>query len=345
MPAKTDKQAITARIAGAIKKGLQKGKPGEPSTEMAKMPMKSLEKFMHTKKDKKVKKEEVIENARFFGVRKPSGEIAEKDMVFEFDPLAGVQPLNIDMKDVHTVATDETQAREIAAEAYSKYCNEVQALEEKKGKVGDKLKKTIDHLEKKRKEHVDMAKEDPKSASQHKEHIAKLASQIDDLMSKMERIEKSKKEIEKKEEKKEDLKESSLNIGDNIKVGDKFIKKDKQVLTIKKIDGNNVFLESDKFPGYLWQWPRQIFDEDVKNGELRWQPIDEVENKKKSLDESNFTAELGKTKTGDTTVIVKKDGEVLSFDDQLNLSDKEQDEIKILKAKAVEASRWRSKNK
>ena len=84
MPAKTDKQAITARIAGAIKKGLQKGKPGEPSTEMAKMPMKSLKKFMHTKKDKKVKKEGVIENARFFGVRKPSGEIAEKDMVFEF---------------------------------------------------------------------------------------------------------------------------------------------------------------------------------------------------------------------------------------------------------------------
>lgn len=276
MPAKTDKQAITARIAGAIKKGLQKGKPGEPSTEMAKMPMKSLKKFMHTKKDKKVKKEGVIENARFFGVRKPSGEIAEKDMVFEFNPLEGVQPLNINMKDVHTVATDETQAREIAAEAYSKYCNEVQALEEKKGKVGDKLKKTIDHLEKKRKEHIDMAKEDPKSASQHKEHIAKLASQIDDLMSKMERIEKSKKNVEKKEEAQEAI--------------DK--KKDK-----------------------------------------------------KSLDESNFTAELGKTKTGDTTVIVKKDGNVLSFDDQLNLSDKEQDEIKILKAKAVEDGRWRSKNK
>ena len=207
MPAKTDKQAITARIAGAIKKGLQKGKPGEPSTEMAKMPMKSLKKFMHTKKDKKVKKEGVIENARFFGVRKPSGEIAEKDMVFEFNPLEGVQKLNVMQDDVLSVTTDETEAQRIAAEAYGKYCNEVQALEEKKGKVGDKLKKTIDHLEKKRKEHVDMAKEDPKNASQHKEHIAKLASQIDDLMSKMEKIEKSKKNVEKKEDKKEDLKE------------------------------------------------------------------------------------------------------------------------------------------
>ena len=202
MPAKTDKQAITARIAGAIKKGLQKGESGEPSTEMAKMPMKSLKKFMHTKKDKKVKKED-YNPTKMYVVVKPSDNMDASGMVMELNPLLGVQHLNIDMADVHTVATDETQAREIAAEAYDKYCSEVQALEEKKGKVGDKLKKTIDHLEKKRKEHIDMAKEDPKSSSQHKEHIAKLATQIDDLMSKMEKIERSKKNVEKKEEKKD----------------------------------------------------------------------------------------------------------------------------------------------
>jgi hypothetical protein len=204
---------------------------------------------------------------------------------------------------------------------YEAYCKQEEILEEKKAKVGDKLKKTIDHLEKKRKEHLDMAKEDPKNASKHKEHIAKIATHIDDLMSKMERIEKSKKNVEKKEDKesvkenkkstytigdkivgsnkvyfiynndtgtqsgsyktkedaqkvldKKDIKESSLNIGDNLKVGDKFVKKDNQVLTIQKIEGDKVYLESDKFEGKLWQWPKEIFDADVKSGELRWQP-------------------------------------------------------------------------
>jgi hypothetical protein len=105
---------------------------------------------------------------------------------------------------VHATAED---AQQIAAEVYKKCMDEALQLEEKKGKVGDKLKKTIDHLEKKRKEHVDMAKEDPKNASKHKEHIAKIATQIDDLMSKMEKIEKSKKNVEKVEDKKEEKKE------------------------------------------------------------------------------------------------------------------------------------------
>ena len=38
-----------------------------------------------------------------------------------------------------------------------------------------------------------------------------------------------------------------LDIGSNLKVGDKFIKKDKQVLTIKKIVGDQIYLESNKF--------------------------------------------------------------------------------------------------
>lgn len=272
MPAKTDKQATTARIAGAIKKGLQKGKPGEPSTEMAKMPMKSLKKFMHTKKDKKVKKEN-MGVASMYTVQNPTEGMTVEKMVCEFNPLMGIQEKGIGMHQVHSVHHDHEEAQRIAAEVYDKYLSEVQALEEKKGKVGNKLKKTIDHLEKKRKEHVDMAKEDPKNASQHKEQIAKLASQIDDLMGKMERIEKSKKNVEKKEDKKEKLKESSLNIGDNLQVGDKFVKiKDNQVLTIKKIQGDNVSLESDQFPGMLWTWPKEIFDKAVKDAELKWQP-------------------------------------------------------------------------
>jgi len=203
MPAKTEKQAVAARIAGAIKKGLQKPKAGEASAEMAKMPMKSLKKFQHTK-DKKQKNEN-MGVASMYVVQEARPDMKEADLVMEFNPLEGIQGLNIGMADVHSVYTTAEEAQAIAAENYKKCMDEAFQLEEKKGKVGDKLKKTIDHLEKKRKEHVDMAKEDPKNASKHKEHIAKIATQIDDLMSKMEKIEKSKKNVEKVEDKKEDL--------------------------------------------------------------------------------------------------------------------------------------------
>ena len=221
MPAASKQQQKLMGIVRAIQKGDMKpsqasGKAKEMAKSMKKSDVKDFASTKHKGLPKKVKKEGVIENARFYAVRKPSGELAEKDMVFEFNPLEGVQKLNVMQDDVLSVTTDETEAQRIAAEAYGKYCNEVQALEEKKGKVGDKLKKTIDHLEKKRKEHVDMAKEDPKNASQHKEHIAKLASQIDDLMSKMEKIEKSKKNVEKKEDLKESNKKDDYKIGEEI---------------------------------------------------------------------------------------------------------------------------------
>ena len=157
---------------------------------------------------KKVKKEgmETICQPMFL-VLKPVHGMGQDQMVKQFDPIQGVAPLNVNQHDVLSAVPDETEAQRIAAEAYDKYCNEVQALEEKKGQTSDKIKKAIDKLEKKRKEHVDLAKEDPKNAAQHKEHIAKIAQQIDDLMSKMEKIEKSKKQIEKAEEKKEEKKD------------------------------------------------------------------------------------------------------------------------------------------
>jgi hypothetical protein len=52
-----------------------------------------------------------------------------------------------------------------------------------------------------------MAKEDPKNASQHKDKIAMLATKIDDLMSKLEKVERSKKAKEEKKDK-ETIKEN-----------------------------------------------------------------------------------------------------------------------------------------
>jgi hypothetical protein len=84
-----------------------------------------------------------------------------------------------------------------------------------------------------------MEKEYPKNASQHKEHIAKLASQIDDLMSKMEKIEKSKKNVEKVEDKKS-LEESILGtiaLGATLGMGVNWLKnKKKQIAAADQRD-------------------------------------------------------------------------------------------------------------
>lgn len=215
MPATSKQQQKLMGIVHAIQKGdVKPSSVSKKAQQMAKsMKPGDVKDFAGTKHKglpKKVKKEN-MGVASMYIVRRPDGKLAEADLVMELNPLEGVQPLNIMQDDVLSVHHDEKEAQRIAAEAYRKCMDEVFQLEEKKGKVGDKLKKAIDQLEKKRKEHIDMAKEDPKNASQHKEHIAKLASQIDDLMSKMEKIEKSKKNIEKKEDKKDvekkDLKE------------------------------------------------------------------------------------------------------------------------------------------
>jgi len=208
MPAPSKQSQRLMGIVRALQTGkMEPSKASAKAREMAKtMKPSDVKDFASTKHKglpKKVKKEEGLQIPEMYVVRKPNTTMKEGDLVMKINPLEGIQPLNIGMDDVHSVAVDSTQAQEIAAEAYRKCMDEAFQLEEKKGKVGDKLKKAIDHLEKKRKEHLDMAKEDPKSAAKHKEHIAKLAQQIDDLMTKMEKIEKSKKEIKKDEDKKD----------------------------------------------------------------------------------------------------------------------------------------------
>lgn len=193
---------VHALQKGDMKPSQASGKAKEMAKSMKKGDVNDFASTKHKGLPKKVKKEN-MGVASMYTVQNPTEGMTVEKMVCEFNPLMGIQEKGIGMNDVHSVHHDHEEAQRIAAEVYDKYCNEVQALEEKKGKVGDKLKKTIDHLEKKRKEHIDMAKEDPKTASQHKEHIAKLATQIDDLMSKMERIEKSKKNVEKTEDKKD----------------------------------------------------------------------------------------------------------------------------------------------
>jgi len=242
MPAASKQQQKLMGIVHALQKGDMKpsqasGKAKEMAKSMKKGDVKDFASTKHKGLPKKVKKED-YDPTKMYVVLRPVDNLDAAGLIKELNPLQGLAPLNVNMEDVIGVTADSTQAQEIAAEAYDKYCKEVQSLEEKKGKVGDKLKKTIDHLEKKRKEHVEMAKEDPKNASQHKEQIAKIATQIDDLMSKMERVEKSKKNTEKAEDKKKEkksLEESVLGtiaLGATLGMGVNWLKNKKKQIAI-----------------------------------------------------------------------------------------------------------------
>ena len=195
---------VRALQTGAMKPGKASKQAQAMAKSMKKSDVKDFASTKHKGLPKKVKKEEMtLEIPKMYMVRKPMEGLTAEKMVCEINPLEGIQPLNIEMTDVHSVHATPEDAQAIAAEAYQKYCDEAIALEEKKDATSGKIKKAIDQLEKKRKEHLTLAKDDPKSASKHKEHIAKIATQIDDLMTKLERIEKSKKEIKKDEDKKE----------------------------------------------------------------------------------------------------------------------------------------------
>ena len=210
MPAVSKKQQ---KFMGIVH-GLQKGtvKPSEVSKKaqnVAKqMKPKAATDFAATKhkgRPSKVKKENVdgaIDT--LYMVKKPFDGCNASSLVAPLNPLQGAQ----DQADqVHGVFPDQDQAMAIAETLYEEYCAKMEALEEKKGAVTGKISSAIDSLEKKRKEHVDMAKEDPKNASQHKDKIAMLATKIDDLMSKLEKVERSKKAKEEKKDK-ETIKEN-----------------------------------------------------------------------------------------------------------------------------------------
>jgi hypothetical protein len=196
MPATSEKQRKLFGAALAAKRG------GEPiSKKVGDIAKATSEKELSkmASKNEAMKCENQIGD--IYAVARPYDGCNSADMIHKVDPMVGVQ--NIEPQQVYGFYPQEDTAMKIAEKLYQEHMQGLKMLEEKKGKVGDKLKSAIDKLEKKRKEHVDMVKEDPKNASTHKEHIAKLATQIDDLMTKMEKIEKSKKEIKDDKDKKE----------------------------------------------------------------------------------------------------------------------------------------------
>jgi hypothetical protein len=83
----------------------------------------------------------------------------------------------------------------VAESLYKGHMDSMKKLEEKKDKVVNKLNSTMDMLERKRKDYMKMAKEDPKNASAHKSKMTEISTQIEGLMDKLENVSKSKKEM------------------------------------------------------------------------------------------------------------------------------------------------------
>lgn len=141
-----------------------------------------------------------------YAVQRPYDGCASNKLVHKVDPLMGINGAGLDPTQVYGAYLDEKEAMVMAEKLYKEFTDAAVMLEKKKDMVVDRLKSAIDELEAKRSESVQMIKENPKESGAHKETIAQLATKIDDLMTKLEKIEKSKKEIENKEDKKEDKK-------------------------------------------------------------------------------------------------------------------------------------------
>jgi hypothetical protein len=195
MPAVSKSQQKLMGAALAAKKGSKpiSKKVADLSKSMTK---KELEKYAGTKHKglpKKVK-EGVDGITEMYAVQQPYRGCQPSDLVVPFNPIRGVPQDRMTPDIVHSVHPDVETATTIA-EALCKEMIEYEGmLEEKKGSVVKKLQSAIQKLEKTRKDTMSMVMSAPREATQHKEKIAQLTSQIDNLVSKLERVSSSQKD-------------------------------------------------------------------------------------------------------------------------------------------------------
>jgi Protein of unknwon function (DUF3008) len=255
MPSKSQAQQKFMGIVHGLQKGtVDPSKVSKKAKDVAKhMAPSDATAFASTKhkglpKKKKKVKEQLMQGqlGQVYAVKKPYSGCELTSLVEPIDPLVGIGAGHEIVPDqYHGVFSDEDSANVAANELYEAHVEHEKQIEEKKGKVVDGLKKAIDELEKKRKQFVDSAKENPREAMSHREKIAETTSKIDELMSKMERVEKSKKPLEEKEKVEESKKHPGLwaNIHAKQKRGEAPAKKgskayNKAVAAAKKINAS-----------------------------------------------------------------------------------------------------------
>jgi DNA repair exonuclease SbcCD ATPase subunit len=215
---------------------------------------------MKTEKKKAVKEEmvggpEAINQV--FAVQKPYTGCQLTSLVKPIDPLKGLEGSEIVPDKVHGVYPTQDVADKVAGALFLEYEKQQKALEEKKHMTVEKIKKAMDELEKQRKTHVDMIKENPKDSQKHRGKVAELAHKIDELVNTLERIEKSKKNLDEKE--KGHKKENKKDLKEALK------KKLKEALTKKdKLSSAEYQKEKKKadFKASDWKWNKE---EDLYN--------------------------------------------------------------------------------
>jgi DNA repair exonuclease SbcCD ATPase subunit len=187
---------------------------------------------MKTEKKKPVKEEAFGATGalnQVFAVQKPYSGCQLTSLVKPIDPLLGVGAGHeIAPEKVHAVYPTKDLADKAADALFLEFQKSEKALEEKKHMTAEKIKKTMDELEKKRKTHVDMIKENPKDSQKHRGKVAELAHQIDELVNTLEKIEKSKKNLDEKNKgDKKELKEALKKVFAKKKIKEALTKKDK----------------------------------------------------------------------------------------------------------------------
>lgn len=156
------------------------------------------------KKEKSKKNEGMLDQV--YAVQKPYAGCQPSSLIHPVDPLVGLGGSEVAQDQVHGVYPDQDQAAMVAQTLYNEHALQEKALEDKKHKVTEKIKRTVTLLEKRRAGCVDEIKKNPMEAAKYKTEAAKYTQQIDELVTKLERIVKSAKPI--KERAKKDIKES-----------------------------------------------------------------------------------------------------------------------------------------
>ena len=246
MPSKSVKQQ---RLMGMVR-AAQKGELEDPSPTVKKlaktMTKKSAAEFASTKhkglpkvvKKTKKKIKENYENkvGMLHIVQKPYDGCSCDKMMHQVDPMHGH---SLDPQTIHGIYSTPEEAMKVAESLYKGHMDSMKKLEEKKETVTKKLTSAINMLEKKRKDCMNMVKENPNDAQSHKAKISEISSQIENLMDKLENVSKSKKEILENEK---DTKQKTLDgILKHIKADIKTEKNDDKEIIIR-------YKSSEKLP-------------------------------------------------------------------------------------------------
>lgn len=158
---------------------------------------------------------QLANNIEFFVVEKSKDPMDDPmELSFKTDPIGFANQVRGGLlpEDIHGFYLDENEALNAAHDLVQAVYETARGLEEKKGKVTEKIHKKIAQIQKEVNAHLKASKADPLNAENYEAQVEALMTQIKELRAKHSIIEKSKKPLEEKDKK--ELKEAAeLTVG------------------------------------------------------------------------------------------------------------------------------------